>query len=546
MDSRRRLVAIMLLAAFGAACAGPASDAPDLVLTGGAIYPLGADDRPVAALAIRGDAILALGSDAEVLQLAGRYTQQMPLEDSAVLPGSYDAWNDLEALGRWPDGDLDMRLASTVEEAQAMVRNAAGTTDAGGWLLGWGWDENDWPEALLPDRADLDAVGVDRPIALLHRNGEAAWLNSAALAALPAGVLDAYRGVLRDDAGEPSGIIFGDALAALDDVLSGSAEQEREWLAEGARRAAAAGVTRAATPPVDDAVVTRLLELERRGLLPLRVDVRLTPAAAAAYRGSDLQERVADSTLVRVTAIGARVDGPLASRLALLTEPYAAGVATLPTADGTALGAAAAAARDAELPLQVQASGDAAVSAALTAIAASERPGGAIIGFDLAPTEASADLAGLRVAITPARFARDVYWLDRVLGPQRALRAYAWADLAAAGASFALASDAPAYRLRPITDIATATSRSNSEGYPAGGWNPQQGLPRDVLLRALIDDGAGLQAGDPADLVVWSEDPVAGDDGALRRAEALLTIVAGRVAYSRALVQPPMGTDQRR
>jgi predicted amidohydrolase YtcJ len=546
MDTHRRVIAITLLAAIGTACAGPASDAPELVLTGGAIYPLGADDRPVAALAIRGDSILALGSDAEVLQLADRYTQQMPLEDSAVLPGSYDAWNDLEALGRWPDGDLDMRLASTVEEAQAMVRNAAGAAGSGGWLLGWGWDENDWPEAALPNRSDLDAIGVERPIALLHRNGVAAWLNSAALAALPAGALDGYRGVVHDDAGEPTGILFGDALAVLDDVLAGTAEQEREWIAEGARRAAAAGVTRVATAPVEDAVVTRLLDLERRGLLPLRVDVRLTPAAATSYRGSDLQERVEDSTLVRVTAVGARVDGPLASHLALLSEPYATAGPALPAVDGAMLEAAAAAARDVELPLQVQASGDAAVSAALAAIAASGQPGGAIIGFDLLPADLPADLTGLRVAITPARFARDVYWLDRVLGPQRALRADAWADLAAAGVSFDIASDAPAYRLRPITDIATASTRSNSEGYPAGGWNTQQALGRDILLRALVGDGADLDVGAPADLVVWSEDPVAGDDGALRRAEALLTIVAGRVAYSRALVHPPMETDQKR
>lgn len=546
MDIDRRLVAITLLAAIASGCTGPTSDAPELVLTDGAIYPLGADDRPVAALAVRGDSILALGSNAEVLQLADRYTQQMPLEDSAVLPGSYDAWNDLEALGRWPDGDLDMRLASTVEEAQAMVRNAAGTTGSNGWLLGWGWDENDWPEAELPNRNDLDAVGVEQPIVLLHRNGVVAWLNSAALAALPEGALEGRRGVLRDDAGEPTGIILGDALAVLDDVLAGTADEQREWLAEGARRAAAAGVTRAATPPLEGPPVNRLLELERRGLLPLRVDVRLTPAAAAAYRGSDLQERVENSTLVRVTAVGARLDGPLASRLALLSQPYAVGGPALPGTDDEALDAAAAAARDAELPLQVQASGDAAVRAALAAITASGRPGGVIIGFDLLPADLPTDLSGLRVAITPARFARDVYWLDRVLGPERAMHAYAWADLAAAGVSFDLASDAPGYRLRPITDIATATSRSNSEGYPAGGWNTRQALGRDVLLRALVDVGAGLAPGAPADLVVWSEDPVAGDDGALRRAEALLTIVAGRVAYSRALVHPPMGTDQKR
>jgi predicted amidohydrolase YtcJ len=54
-----------------------------------------------------------------------------------------------------------------------------------------------------------------------------------------------------------------------------------------------------------------------------------------------------------------------------------------------------------------------------------------------------------------------------------------------------------------------------------------------------------MAPGAPADLVVWSEDPLAGDEPLLRRAEALLTIVAGRVAYSRALVQLPMSGERR-
>ena len=87
-------------------------------------------------------------------------------------------------------------------------------------------------------------------------------------------------------------------------------------------------------------------------------------------------------------------------------------------------------------------------------------------------------------------------------------------------------------------------TRQDAEGYPAGGWNVEQALPQSRLLRALFVDpmsaDAGLSVGRAADLVVWSEDPVLGDAGALRRAEALLTIVAGRVAYSRALVEPPV------
>ena len=129
-----------------------------------------------------------------------------------------------------------------------------------------------------------------------------------------------------------------------------------------------------------------------------------------------------------------------------------------------------------------------------------------------------------------------------MLGPQRARRAHAWSDLAGAGVSFSFASDAPAYPLRPLAALAAALTRQDAEGYPAGGWNIAQSLPQGRLVRALVGDSRGLVPGAPADLVVWSEDPVTSGPDALRRAQALLTIVAGRVAYSRALVELPMGS----
>lgn len=527
---------VLLVATLGtAACAAPESDDPDLILTGGRIYPLGADDQPVEALAIRGERILALGTDDEITALAGDYTQQMELEETAVLPGAYDAWVDLEGLGRWGEGTLDMRLASSVEEAQAMVRNAAGIGDPDtGWLVGWGWDENDWPSPELPTSDDLEAIGVERPVALLHRNGSVAWLNGAALRALSPR-LEGVDGVLRGEGGAASGIIVGAAMSALDPFVAGSEEQRREWLAEGARRAAAAGITRLATAPIDLAGVGTLLEVERRGLLPLRVDARLTPAAAGALGGGDALPRLADSRLVRVVAVGARLDGPLASRLAQLTEPYAEPGPSLPALDTSLLSAATDAARSAALPLHVQASGDAAVELAVEGT----EPGGVIVGVDLPPSPLPSGLAEREIAIAPARFARDIYWLDRFLGPERAGRAHAWSSLLAAGAISSLASDAPAYPLQPLAAVANAMTRQDADGYPAGGWNPDEGLPRGALLRMLYGPDGALAASAPADLVAWSEDPVAGDAAALRRASALLTVVDGRVAFSRALVDLP-------
>ena len=536
---RRDTVIVLACALLAAACARAPSDDPDLLLTGGLIYPLGPTDDTVQALAIRGDSILAIGTNADILQLAGPYTQQMQLEDTAVLPGSYDAWIDLEALGRWSATTLDLSRASSIEEVQAMIRNAAGAaTPAEDWIVGWGWDENDWPEPTLPDRRALDAAGLPQPIALLHRSGLMAWLNSAALAAL-AEPLGDQRGSddVPSDAEGPTGIVRGKALGVIDGVVAADEKQRESWLSEGARRAAAAGITRAATPPVDTTVIERLLELEFRGLLPLRVDIRLRADAVSGFAGGRLQRRVADSELLRVVGVGLRLDGPLGSRLAAVAEPYVDGTTGLLLADETELAAALDAARSASLPLHIQASGDRAIVMALEALSADSTPGSMIIGFDLPPDPATAATAGIGVAMAASRFARDIYFLDDLLGPERARRAHAWKDADALGVSLVFASDAPGYPLRPLAAMAAALTRQDAAGYPAGGWNIDQAMPQARLARALIgplhQNGAGLEQGGAADLVVWSEDPVRGDAGALRRAEAMLTIVAGRVAYSR-------------
>ena len=180
------------------------------------------------------------------------------------------------------------------------------------------------------------------------------------------------------------------------------------------------------------------------------------------------------------------------------------------------------------------------MNTALDAIAESDVAGGMIIGFDLLPEEeGAARAAGLNVAIAAARFSNDIYHLDELLGIERTARAHAWSDLVAAGALLSFASDAPTYELRPLATMATALTRQDVSGYPAGGWNASQIVPHTRLIRALIGSPAKLVSGSSADLVVWSEDPMTDDPVALRRAEAMLTIVAGRVAYSRALVGTP-------
>ena len=156
----------------------------------------------------------------------------------------------------------------------------------------------------------------------------------------------------------------------------------------------------------------------------------------------------------------------------------------------------------------------------------------------------------LTVAVVPLRFSHDIYWLEQRLGPERIERAHRWREMVTSGMPWSIASDAPAYPLDPVEGILALSTRRNADGYPASGWYPDQGVGRSLALRATVGPqglaaDAVLSPGAPADLVVWSENPMApeANDDTLRRAEVLLTIVAGRVVYSRALVDLPMNGE---
>lgn len=512
-------------------CVPGPKEGPELILTGGRIR-LGDLGAPVGAIAIDGDRIAAAGGDAEIRALAAEHTQVMDLEDAAVLPGFTDAWLDLEQLGRWPSG-LDVSQAATPREVQAKLREAAAGT--AGPLVGWGWDETLWPTSELPDHRVLDEAIADRPVLLYRRTGDVGWVNERALQ--EAGIDtadDAPRGLLRGASGAPRGIVAGEALRRVETIAPRSSRQQRRrWLEAGMRSAVAAGITTVATPPLDAEALEILERMERDGDVPLRVRVRLPPGVEPPARPAD--------ALVQPDAVAIVVDGPFRPPLAALEQPYAGsperGNLWLEPAEVTA---ACDWAGRVGLPLDVRVQGDRAIRVSLEACAPLAEGHGLLVGGDLLVAGGAARVAGV-----PGRMLHDLYWLEARLGA-RAAAAHRYRSLLAAGQLTAIASQAPEYELDPMGLVRAMSVRRDPDGYPLDGWGPAERISRrDGLriatapLRALARPTAG--AGDLADLVIWSGDPL-DDSQSLPALRALMTLLGGRVVYSRPLIAPSAGS----
>jgi predicted amidohydrolase YtcJ len=228
MNARRPFVALLALAlhpflveAEPGQAAG-ASREPTLAILNARVWT-GDPLRPRAqAVAVAGDRIAAVGSDAEIRTLLVPSTRVIDAHDKTVLPGLIDAhFHVLDLTERQPP--LTLRFVATKSEFVRLVAEAAAEASPGSWLLGEGWDERKWGGAL-PSKDWIDPVTPRNPVWLTRVAGGAGVANSLALAAAGIGGSPAdppRSGVLCDRFGRPTGLIRGGPMRLLDDVLVG-------------------------------------------------------------------------------------------------------------------------------------------------------------------------------------------------------------------------------------------------------------------------------------------------------------------------------------
>jgi len=151
----------------------------DRLLLNGRIYTMDPARPQATALAVCGERIRAVGGD-ELRALAGPGTEVVDLEGRTVLPGLTDSHLHLAwfALGLQ---QVDLTGTASREEMQARVAARAAVTPAGEWILGRGWNQEEWPDRRFPTAADLDEVAPHHPVVLTAKSGHALVANTRAM-----------------------------------------------------------------------------------------------------------------------------------------------------------------------------------------------------------------------------------------------------------------------------------------------------------------------------------------------------------------------------
>lgn len=508
--------------------------------------------RPVAqAIAVRGAQVLAVGTRAEILERAGRGARVHELGEAVIVPGLQDAHAHIAGLGRALTV-TPLRGARSPEEIVERLRAAGPESRQGDWLIGRGWDQNEWSGAQrgFPHRRVLDEAFPHTPVFLSRVDGHAAWVNGAALrrAHLTRDTPDPPGGRFeRDEHGELTGVLIDNAIEQVSKAMPELTDaQHAGRVMAGLRRAAEVGLTAVHDAGTDLRTFRYLQYLDASGQLPVRV------YAMAEGQGEDWELWTDLGTfrgnLLTMRSVKMLMDGALGSRGAALWEPYsdAPGETGLLLLTPEELQARAEAFMSRGFQVNVHAIGDRANDLTLEALrralaATGNRDGRHRLEhaqiFSPTTLQRMAEL-GVVASMQPTHATSDMPWAESRLGPERIRRAYAWRGVLAAGVPLAFGSDFPVEEPEPLAGIYAARTRQDARGLPEGGWYPEQRLTGEEALHAFTAGAAfasfseerlgRLAPGMDADFTVLSVDPVEGEPGTLLGARVHFTVVAGR------------------
>ncbi len=522
-------------------CAGsliaPAYAADVHLLTAARIHT--SDPQHPFATAMAWDAAGRLLAVGEAGELAVRYPEarRIAAGDATVIPGLIDAHGHVMGLGL---ALMQADLIGAASKAEVMTRlgEFEKTLAPGDWLLGRGWDQNDWPETAFPTAADLDAAFPERPVWLERVDGHAGWANSAALRALAAstvgktmldsGQIDGGKVIAGAD-GKPTGILVDEAMRPMYAVLP---EQNAAFYEQALSRAltllASDGLTGVHDMGVSREALAMYKQFADAGRLTVRID---------AYADGDkeaLDDLCKDGLYthaggrLKMRGVKMYIDGALGSRGAALLADYndELGNRGLLVTEPDAFEASVRKAKRCGVQIATHAIGDRGNRLVLDTY---ERVLGDDAKTDIrwrvehAQILSPDDLGrfaklGVIASMQPTHATSDMPWAHERLGQARLVGAYAWRDLLNSGAHLALGSDFPVESADPRLGLYSAVTRQDREGHPPGGWFPAQRMTAAEALRGFTADAAWagfdqdqagrLAPGLHADFVILDADPL--------------------------------------
>jgi len=518
----------------------------DVIVYSAKIYTVNSKFDTVEAFAVKNGKILELGTNDDIKsKYAGK--EEINAGGKAVYPGFIDAHAHFYGYGQSLQ-TADLRETKSWDEVLKRLSDFA-KTHPDGWLIGNGWDQNDWDNKAFPTNEKLTALFPDRPVFLNRIDGHAAIANQKALD--DAGIKSEQKlvgGDMLTENGKLTGVLIDNAVAMVErKIPSPDAKLAEKIFIDAQKNCFAAGLTTIDDCGLSYLAVEFIEKLQKENKLKMRLYVMLSDEPDnykyLFSRGPIKTDRL------NVRAFKVYADGALGSRGACLLHPYS----DMPDKTGFLLSdqkhfeevATKIAAN--HFQMCTHAIGDSANHVILNIynkILKGKNDQRWRIEHAQVVNAKDFDLFGkasIIPSVQPTHATSDMYWAQQRLGAERLKNAYAYKQLLKQNGWIPLGTDFPVENINPLFTFYAATVRADAKGFPNGGFQMENALTPEEALRGMTiwaakanfeeHEKGSLEKGKFADFVMLDHDILKSTPQNILKTKVLKTYLNGEKVY---------------
>lgn len=516
------------------------------------------------ALYIKDGLIVAVGSNQEIMELAGEGCEKLDAGGKTILPGFIDSHLHLLSVGEYlvlPRLRDARTIDELVEIGRKFIEDKPKLVEGG--LIAGGWNQDLFTgEKRMPSRHDLDRISREIPIIFERVCGHVATANTKALEL--AGLFDEIPKLeggtieLEED-GTPSGILNeGEAFSYVARHFPRPSLEELEsYYISAIDHAVSFGLTSVHSTDARDnnykEIFELLKKLKREGKLLLRFRHQINleePDNLRDFLASEYQDESYDEQLY-LGPLKLFKDGSLGGRTALLSKEYQdePGNFGIEVISNERMDELVGLAHEGAMQVVTHVIGDEAASRVLDSYEKVIKGGNklrhGLVHTQITDLKLLERIRDLEVAclVQPIFLDYDLHIVDDRVGPELASTSYAFKTMNKLGINTSYGTDSPIEELNPFPGIYCAVTRKDLEGYPERGHYPDERVSLEEAIDSYTLGGAHiefnedrkgrLKPGYLADLVIIDRDIFTIPEEEIKDLKVELTMVGGRVVYKK-------------